>query len=75
MLASGQKEPRRFPSGPTMTPAAMVKQVKEATKDWEYDRVSIGYPGPIINDRPLREPHNLGKGWMAFISPKLSACP
>ncbi|HKM67329.1 MAG TPA: ROK family protein [Candidatus Acidoferrum sp.] len=66
MLATGQKEPRRFPSGPKLTAASMVKQVKEATKDWEYDRISIGYPGPIINSRPLREPHNLGGGWIAF---------
>ncbi len=66
MLATGQKEPTKFPSGPTMTPASMVKQVKEATKDWEYHRISIGYPGPIINGRPLREPHNLGGGWVAF---------
>jgi polyphosphate glucokinase len=66
MLASGQKEPRRFPSGPKLTAANMVKQVKEVTKDWQYDRVTLGYPGPIINERPLREPHNLGPGWMGF---------
>jgi polyphosphate glucokinase len=66
MLASGQKEPRRFPSGPKLTAADMVKQVKEATKDWQYDRIALGYPGPIINERPLREPHNLGPGWMGF---------
>lgn len=75
MLASGQKEPRRFPSGPTLTPGAMVKQVKEATKDWEYNCVSIGYPGPIINERPLREPHNLGNGWMAFNFAKAFGLP
>lgn len=66
MLATGQKEPRRFPSGPKMTAALMVKQVKEATKDWQYDRISLGYPGPIINGHPLREPHNLAGGWMRF---------
>lgn len=66
MLATGQKEPRRFPSGSKLTAADMVKQVKEATKDWQYTRVSLGYPGPIINERPLREPHNLGPGWMGF---------
>jgi polyphosphate glucokinase len=75
MLATGQKEPRRFPSGPTMTPASMVKQVKEATKVWEYDRISLGYPGPIINGHPLREPHNLGNGWMAFNFSKAFGLP
>jgi polyphosphate glucokinase len=66
LLATGQKEPTKFPSGPEMTASAMVKQVKDATKGWGYDVISLGYPGPIINGRPLREPHNLAKGWMNF---------
>ena len=66
MLATGQKEPTKFASGPKMTAAEMVRQVKAAAKDWDYNCVSLGYPGPIINDRPLREPHNLGSGWMNF---------
>jgi predicted NBD/HSP70 family sugar kinase len=75
MLATGQKEPTKFPSGPKMTAALMVKQVKEATKDWDYNYVSLGYPGPIINGRPLREPHNLGGGWMKFDFSKGFGCP
>ncbi len=66
MLATGQKEPRKYPSGPTMTPQKMVSIVKEGTRDWKYDCVSLGYPGPIINGHPLREPHNLGSGWVGF---------
>jgi polyphosphate glucokinase len=66
MLATGQKEPRKYPSGPTMTPQKMVSIVKENTRDWKYDCVSLGYPGPIINGHPLREPHNLGSGWVGF---------
>jgi len=66
MLATGQKEPRKYPSGPAMTAEKMVEIVKQNTKDWEYDCISLGYPGPIINSHPLREPHNLGGGWMAF---------
>jgi polyphosphate glucokinase len=66
MLASGQKEPRKFPSGPKMTPALMVRGVKDAARDWKFDRVSLGYPGPVINGHPLREPHNLGPGWMKY---------
>jgi polyphosphate glucokinase len=66
MLATDQKEPTKFPSGPKLTAAEMVKQVKAATKDWDYSAISLGYPGPIINGRPLREPHNLGAGWMKF---------
>jgi hypothetical protein len=66
MLATGQKEPRKIPSGPTMTAGKMVRVVKECVKDWKFDCVSLGYPGPIINGHPLREPHNLGGGWMRF---------
>ena len=75
MLATGQKEPRRFPSGPTMTPRKMVRLVKKAVRGWKFDRVSLGYPGPIINGHPLREPHNLGGGWMSFNFRKAFRCP
>jgi predicted NBD/HSP70 family sugar kinase len=75
MLATGQKEPTKFPSGPKMTASLMVKEVKAATKGWDYDRISLGYPGPIINGRPLREPHNLGGGWMKFNFNKAFDCP
>ena len=44
----------------------MVKEVLEATSGWEYDVVSIGYPGPVSHGRPVREPWNLGKGWVKF---------
>jgi polyphosphate glucokinase len=66
MLATGQSEPRKFISGPKMTAGKMVKLIKAATRGWQYDRISLGYPGPIVNGHPLREPHNLGGGWMDF---------
>lgn len=66
LLASGQKRPLRIPSGPAMTAADVANLVKKATKGWRYDVVSLGYPGPIINNHPLREPHNLGGGWVHF---------
>jgi polyphosphate glucokinase len=66
LLATGQKEPHKIPSGPSMTARKMVRVVKGATRDWKFDRISLGYPGPIINGHPLREPHNLGGGWVGF---------
>ena len=44
----------------------MVDRVKALAKDWKYDRVSMGYPGPVIHNRPVAEPHNLGQGWVGF---------
>jgi predicted NBD/HSP70 family sugar kinase len=66
VLATGQKEPIKIPSGPKMTAKRMVKEVREATKDWNYSVVSIGYPGPVIHGHPLSEPHNLASGWVGF---------
>lgn len=75
MLATGIKEPVKFPSGPEMTADKMVRQVKAAAAHWDYDRIALGYPGPIIHGRPLREPHNLGPGWMGFNFSKAFGCP
>jgi polyphosphate glucokinase len=66
VLATGQKEPIKIPSGPKMTAKKMVKEVRDATKDWNYSVVSIGYPGPVIHGHPLSEPHNLAGGWVGF---------
>jgi len=59
-------ERRSFPSGPTLTPQAMVTGVLELTKDWTFDRVSIGIPAPVLDNRPLHDPMNLGEGWVEF---------
>src|ERR1051325_9221045 len=66
ILATGQKGMREFPSGPTLTAKRMVAGVKKLAGDWKYDAVSIGYPGPVLRNRPVAEPHNLGRGWMGY---------
>lgn len=66
VLATGQCKPRKVASGPAMTPAKMVNAVMAMTKDWKFDLVSMGYPGPVVLGKPLHEPWNLGKGWVGF---------
>ncbi len=66
ILVTGQTERRKFPSGSSMTPAQMVAGVKLAADGWAYDLVSIGYPGPVLQGKPLSEPINLGQGWVGF---------
>jgi polyphosphate glucokinase len=66
VLATGRKEPVKIPSGPDMTAKKMVREVLKATRGWNYSRVSIGYPGPVANGRPVSEPRNLGAGWVGF---------
>lgn len=66
ILATGQGEPRKFASGPTLTAEQLVARVKALASDWQYDRVSIGYPGFVMRGRPVAEPHNLAPGWVGF---------
>jgi polyphosphate glucokinase len=66
ILASGQNKLRKFSSGPSLTPKQMVAAVKQLAADWKYDVVSMGYPGMVVRNRLLAEPHNLGRGWIEF---------
>lgn len=66
VLATDQKESRKFPSGTALSPARMVEGVQEIARDWEFDVVSIGYPGPVIANKPMLEPKNLAAGWVGF---------
>jgi len=75
LLLSGEDTPRKFESGPTLTAEQMVKQTRAATADWKYDAVSIGYPGPVLHNRPLIDPYNLGKGWVGFQFRRAFGCP
>jgi polyphosphate glucokinase len=75
ILATGQTERRKFPSGPTLTAKQMVSEVQKVAEDWKYDVVSIGYPGLVLQHRPVAEPHNLGAGWVGFDFENAFGCP
>jgi len=66
ILVTGQSEPRKFPSGRALTAAMMVAGVRKLANGWNYDAVSIGFPGPVVRHRPMAEPRNLGRGWVGF---------
>jgi len=66
ILVSGENEPRKFPSGPHLTPREMVTGVKKLAQGWKYEVVSIGYPSMVIHNHPVAEPRNLGRGWVGF---------
>jgi polyphosphate glucokinase len=75
VLVTGQTVMRKVLSGPAMTAAAMVAAVKALTADWSYDVVSIGYPGPVVHGAPMKEPVNLGPGWVSFNYAGAFGCP
>jgi len=66
VLATGHEERVEFSSGKKMTPLNMVASVRAAIVGWQYDAVSIGYPGVVVHGRPINEPHHLGPGWVGF---------
>ena len=75
LLATGRRAPRKIPSGREMTPEVMVAAVREVAAEWEYDRISMGFPGPVRDGKPVREPWNLGKGWVEFDFKKAFGMP
>src|SRR5690242_7106574 len=75
ILVTGEKERRRFASGPTLTAEQMVAGVRKAAEGWTYDVVSIGYPGVVIDNKPVAEPVNLGPGWVGFDVEAAFGCP
>jgi polyphosphate glucokinase len=44
----------------------MVSAVLKLNEDWDYDAVSIGFPGRVRENKPVTEPVNLGRGWVKF---------
>lgn len=75
ILATGEKTPRKVASGRRMTARRMCKWVRKAASDWSYDVAAIGYPGPVVHGKPIREPYNLGKGWVGFDYENGLGCP
>jgi len=66
VTATGHRTRVKFISGPKMTARQMVEKVCAATVGWQYDAVSIGCPGPVVQGVIKAEPVNLGGGWVNF---------
>lgn len=65
-MTEGQPEFRKLRSGPRLSAAKMVKGVLSMTQDWDYDAITLGFPGLVRNGKISREPLNLGSGWVGF---------
>jgi hypothetical protein len=65
-LATGHHEPRKAVSGRGLTPARMIEIVRTLAEGWEFEVISIGYPGMVGPGGPRSEPGNLGPGWVGF---------
>jgi polyphosphate glucokinase len=74
-VLNGIDERRRFASGKKLSAQQMVDGVLEMTSDWDYVGISVGVPGPVADGKVLREPVNLGKGWVGFDFEKAFGTP
>lgn len=66
LYASASRESASFPSGTELGPDALMRRVRHTSQAWEYDVVSIGYPGATGPGGVTAEPGNLGDGWVGF---------
>jgi polyphosphate glucokinase len=66
ILATGQTEPRKAPTGPEFTPARLVETMRQLAGGWDYEAISIGVPALVGPQGPRSEPGNLGPGWVGF---------
>jgi polyphosphate glucokinase len=57
---------KTFDSSDTLTPTMLMQRVREEIADENFDTVSIGYPGAVGPKGPIKEPGNLGPGWVGF---------
>jgi polyphosphate glucokinase len=66
LFSSATNETASFKSGPTLGPSELMRHTREIASAWEYDVVSIGYPGGAGPGGATEDPGNLGAGWTGF---------
>lgn len=66
VMVARDGEMRKTRSHRKLKPRQMMDDLKPLLEDWEYDKVSIGFPGLIRHGAPVRDPLNLGGGWLDF---------
>ena len=55
-----------IPTGPSMTPQRMVREIQTSLRGTPYDVVSMGYPGRVLDGRIVGDPSHLASGWIGF---------
>lgn len=75
ILATDQTESRQMDSDSQTTAPQMVDGVLKLAAGWAWQRVSIGYPGIVVDHKPVEEPTNLGPGWVGFDYERAFGCP
>jgi polyphosphate glucokinase len=66
LRTSASTATRSFESGGGLTADRFVDEVRAAVGGWQYDVISLGFPGAVDQDGPVAKPGNLGSGWVRF---------
>jgi len=66
ILANSGGPVRKIVSGPAMDAETMSAALQTLWDGLDFDVISMGYPGPVVHNRILSEPHNLAPGWVGF---------
>ncbi|CAN5374095.1 ROK family protein [soil metagenome] len=66
MMISAEEKRRKFSSGPKMTPEEAVAEIKQETKDWDFETIALGIPAPVRDGKIVKDPKHLGKNWTGF---------
>lgn len=66
LMFSGSEERRKFDSGPAFTPKQLLSTFTKITKDWDFDAITVGFPAPIVDQKPTKQPNNIGAGWLGY---------
>jgi predicted NBD/HSP70 family sugar kinase len=66
LFASASRETASSKSGNRFGPDDLVRVVRQFAAAWEYDVVSIGYPGATGPHGATADPGNLGGGWVGY---------
>lgn len=65
-LMISANERRKFDSGTTLSPRALVAQIRRTAEDWKYDAVSLGFPSVVKKGKIVKEAKHLAPGWIGW---------
>jgi polyphosphate glucokinase len=65
-MLPGRRALPSFDTADPLGPQDVAAYIKKHGAQWEFDVVSIAYPGPLRAGRPAADPPGGGKGWVSF---------
>jgi polyphosphate glucokinase len=66
LMLPGRRALPSFDTEDAPDPRDVAAHVKKHGAQWEFDVVSIAFPGPLREGRPVADPPGVGKGWVSF---------